>query len=244
MLFLVGSEARRRQGRFLSDGVLMILAIVMSIMVTVGVIGFTTDLFSGSDSARVGPSQTEQMDTAPAMVQSLPFNPAQDEPTQAQTEPEITPIAPEWVSITPDWEYTTVIPPMPVGEGIYNGRASGATWGTPGSRDTPNNEQRRKIAQHIVPSITENDAVGLSIVRNPDNPHVVLAAVHIIRDIATTDGMQQESYLGLSLDNQESWIILESPDFIDHVIVTGIVPLHLEIRPFSSPGYFKTDVSP
>ena len=205
-----------------------------------------TDLFLERDTPAVQPDQ--QANTAPM------------ENPPGQTGPGAVSAIQEWPKIAPDWYYTLVVPPMPQGEGIYNGRASATSWGS-GARGTPDEMERRRIAKSIDPTITDRDAIGLSIVRHGDYPEILFAAVHVIKDMQTRAELVargefeeevklaaqevQETHIGLSRDNGNSWIILEGPDDIDHTIVTGTpANLHLEVHPFSNPGYWKTDIAP
>ncbi|OHA67208.1 MAG: hypothetical protein A3C82_00885 [Candidatus Wildermuthbacteria bacterium RIFCSPHIGHO2_02_FULL_47_12] len=267
---LGGTEARRLPGASQFPWKQLGIALLaVTLIASVAVL-----MFNLLSSAPAQPVQTKGVSIGPAStVSSTTLESAtigameslQGIPTPAQ------PIITEWPRIAPEWTYTLVVPPMPKGKGIYDGRASGTIWITPGSRGTADYEERRAIATRIVPSITPRDGVGLSIVQNPDNPRVFLGAVHVIRDVQTRAELvargkfgkeaelkaqeRQEIHLGVSMDNQETWVILGLPlggannlidgiNAIDNVGVIGTSPLHLAIRPSSSWGYWETDVSP
>lgn len=131
MLFLVGSEARRRQGRFLSDGVLMVLAMVFVAVVAVGVIALTTDWFSSS--ARETPSQTETMETAPVVI------------PPAQTEPEVA--APVTIPVLQVVWKEVKNPTLPPAEqGFYSGHPYIVPGGGTRGQMKPKHSQNNALA--------------------------------------------------------------------------------------------------
>jgi len=182
----------------------------------------------------------------------------------------VAPTKEEWPNVEDGpWRYTLAIDPVPyVDDPVYNGRMSDRLWGSPGSTFAdPIDNTRREIAKRIVPSITERDSVGLSITRDRDNPMILLGAVDIERDVQTgVELIARKEYakanevarlqrveirLGISADNGKTWRVIPLsfvPDpngiNIDHVIATGVSPVLVTVRPFSSPGYWQREVLP
>ncbi|MBI2642248.1 MAG: hypothetical protein HYW97_00140 [Candidatus Wildermuthbacteria bacterium] len=206
--------------------------IVALVLLAVGMLILTT--ISREDKPFTGVKG--QIETAPVVSQ------AQVE--ELQPAPAV-PVAKEWPKIEDGrWTYTFNVGSVPsVDDPIYNGKEHPVgAWNT----SAPPNATlgaMREIAKFLVPSITAEDVVGLSIARSRDNSSIVLASVIVDRETMKTylflsvDGMKTAKEIPISFMDPEKYAI-------DDVIVTGVSPIVVTVRPFSSYGYWQREILP
>jgi hypothetical protein len=253
MFGIIGSEARRFSGRFPWDGILT-LAFVLIVLAALAY-GAKTLYSSLTGGESAAPAQVEQpVDPSTSLrAQGKPVQPA---PVVA------APTVPTWpvVKVDGKWVYTHNDVPTPPGiDPVYSGAMedilkSGIDLYT----------AKMAIVRRIIPeSMINGDAVGLTIVRNPDNLNIRVAAITIARGTAEMQRLSaqrkykeagevplfDESHFYLTTDAEKSWVevdITGSRDKadIDRVRVSGTSVLLLSFQGGSNHFYWQAEYTP